>query len=77
MPTHVPLKALYLVVGGLIVPTKENAVFTAAILDFLSSHDHYKGVKPFPKGITEGNDPNCVGSFLLTHFISLLFYFEF
>ena len=34
MPTHVPLEALYLVVGGLIVPPKENAVCTAAILDF-------------------------------------------
>ena len=76
MPTHVPLKALYLVVGGLIVPPKENAVCTAAILDFLSSHHHYKGVKPFPKGVSEGNNPKCVGSFLLTHFISWLFYFE-
>ena len=35
VPTHVPLEALYLVVGGLIVPPKENAVCTAAILDFL------------------------------------------
>ena len=34
VPTHVPLEALYLVVGGLIVPPKENAVCTAAILDF-------------------------------------------
>ena len=34
VPTHVPLKALYLVVGGLIVPPKENAICTAAILDF-------------------------------------------
>ena len=34
MPTHVPLEALYLVGGGLIVPPKENAVCTAAILDF-------------------------------------------
>ena len=32
---HVPLEALYLVVGGLIVPPKGNAVCTAAILDFL------------------------------------------
>ena len=31
---HVPLEALYFVVGGLIVPPKENAVCTAAILDF-------------------------------------------
>ena len=34
VPTHVPLEALYLVVVGLIVPPKENAVCTAAILDF-------------------------------------------
>ena len=34
VPTHVPLEALYLVVGGLIVPPKENTVCTAAILDF-------------------------------------------
>ena len=60
MPTNVPLKALYLVGGGLIVHPNENAVCTAAILDFLSSHHHHKGVKPFPKGVTEGNDPNCV-----------------
>ena len=31
---HVPLEALYFVVGGLIVPPKENDVCTAAILDF-------------------------------------------
>ena len=64
MPTHVPLEALYLVVGGLIVPPKENAVCTAAILDFLSCHHHYEGVKPFQKGVSEGNDPKCIGSFL-------------
>ena len=46
MPTYVPLEALYLVVGGLIVPPKENAVCKAAIL-YLSCHHHYKGVKPF------------------------------
>ena len=34
VPTHVPLEALYLLVGGLIVPPKENAVCTVAILDF-------------------------------------------
>ena len=56
MPTHVPLEALYLFVGRLIVPPKEN-VCTAAILDFLSSHHHYKGVKDFQKGVSEGNDP--------------------
>ena len=28
VPTHVPLEAQYLVVGGLIVPAKENAVCT-------------------------------------------------
>ena len=39
VPTHVPLEALYLVIGGLIVPPKEN-VCTAAILDFLSSDRH-------------------------------------
>ena len=59
VPTQVPLKALYLVGGGLIVPPNENAVCTAAILDFLSSHLHNKVVKPFPKGVTECNDPNC------------------
>ena len=68
--THVPLEALYLVVGGLIVLPKDNAVCTAAILDFLSCHHHFKGVKPFQKGVSEGNDPTFVGSFLLTHFIS-------
>ena len=31
---HVLLEALFFVVGGLIVPPKENAVCTAAILDF-------------------------------------------
>ena len=31
---HLPLEALYLVVGGLIVPPQENAAGTAAILDF-------------------------------------------
>ena len=70
VPTHVPLEALYLVVGGLIVPLKENAVCTVPILDFLSCHYHYKGVKPFQKGVTAGNDPKCVGSFILTQFIS-------
>ena len=49
-------------VGGLIVPPKQNAVCTAAILDFLSCHHHYKGVKPIHKGVSEGNDPQCVGS---------------
>ena len=28
-----------------------------AILDFLSRHHHYKGVKPFQKGVSEGNEP--------------------
>ena len=37
---------------------------------FLSCHHHYKGVKPFQIGVSEGNDPRCVGSFLLPHFIS-------
>ena len=46
---HVPLEALYLVVGGLIVRTKENAVYTAAILDFLSCHRHCKVLKHFRK----------------------------
>ena len=32
---HVPFEALYFLVVGLIVPPKENAVCTAAILDFL------------------------------------------
>ena len=41
VPTHVPLEALYLVVGGLIVPPKENAVCT----------------EPFQKGVSEGEDP--------------------
>ena len=68
-----PLEALYLVVGGLIVPPKGNAACTAAILDFLSCHHHYMCLKPFQKGILEGNDPKCIGSFLLTHFISNLF----
>ena len=66
------LEALYFVVGGLIVPPKENAVCTVAILDFLSCHHHFKGVKPFQKGVTEGNDPKFVGSFLLIHFISVI-----
>ena len=70
VPTHVPLEALYLVVGGLIVPPKENAVCTAAILDLLSCHHHFKGVKLFQKGVTEDNDPKFVGCFLPTHFIS-------
>ena len=70
VPAHVPLEALYLVVGGLIVPSKGNAVCTAAILDVLSCHHHFKGVKPFQKGVLEGNDLKFGGSFLLTHFIS-------
>ena len=66
MPTHFPLEGLYLVVGGLIVPPKGNAACTAAILDFLSCHHHYicVCVKPFQKGVLEGNDPKCIGSFL-------------
>ena len=44
-------------VGGLIVSPKENADGTAAILDFLSRHHHYKGVTPFQNGVSEGNDP--------------------
>ena len=47
------------------MPSKENVVCTAAILDFLSCHHHYKGVKQFQIGVSEGNDPRCVGSFLL------------
>ena len=43
--------------------SKGNAVCTAAILDFWSCHHHYKGVKPFQKGVSEGNEPNCIGSF--------------
>ena len=54
---HVPLEALYLVVGGLIVPPKGNAACTAAILDSLSCHHHYICVKPFQKGVLEGNVP--------------------
>ena len=73
VPTHVPLEALYLVVGGLIVPRKENAVCTVTILDFLSCHHHYEGIKPFQKGVSAGNDPKCIGSFFLTHFISNVF----
>ena len=34
MPTHIPLEALYLVVGGLIVPPKRKCCLHAAILDF-------------------------------------------
>ena len=49
VPTQVPLKALYLVGGGLIVPPNENAVCTAAILDFLSRHLHNKVVNHFRK----------------------------
>ena len=57
VPTHVPLEALYLVVGGSKVPPKENAVCTAAILDFFSScNHHYKGVKPLQKGVSEVKD---------------------
>ena len=62
MPTACSfLEALYLVVGVLIVPSKENVVYKAAILDFLSCHHHYKGVKTFQKGVSEGNDPQYVG----------------
>ena len=43
--------------GGLIVPPKENAVSTAAIWDILACDHHYKGVKPFQKGVSEVNDP--------------------
>ena len=56
-------------VGGLIVLPKEDAVGTAAILDFLSCNHHHKGAKPFQKGDSEGNEPKCVGSFLIAHFI--------
>ena len=55
--SYVPLEALHLVVGRLIVPPKENAVGNAANLDFSSCHHHYKGVKSFQKGVSEGNDP--------------------
>ena len=40
---------------------------------FIMSSSLYMCVKPFQKGILEGNDPKCIGSFLLTHFISNLF----
>ena len=46
---NLALKALYLVVGGLIVPPKENTVCTAAILDFLSSHHPVKVLNHFRK----------------------------
>ena len=59
-------------VGGLIVPPKGNAACTGAILDFLSWDHHYICVKPFQKGVLEGNDPKCIESFHLTHFISNL-----
>ena len=49
MPTHVPLKELYF--GGCLIDSasNENVVGTAVILDFLSYHHHYKGVKQFRK----------------------------
>ena len=30
-------------------------------------------IKPFQKGVSEGNDPSSDGSFLLAHFISEMF----
>ena len=65
-----PLDALYF--GGCLIDSasKGNAVGTAVILDFSACHHHYKGVKPCQKFVSEGNDPKCVGSFLLTRFIS-------
>ena len=70
VPTHVPLEALYLVVGGLIVPPKENAVCTAAILDFLSCHRHFKGGISFQAG----NNPKCIWKYSSNplHFIVIL-----
>ena len=65
MRQHVPLEALYLVVGGLIVPPKRNAVCTAAILDFMSCPHHYKGVKPFQKGVSEGTTLSALEFFFL------------
>ena len=62
VPTHVPLEALYFVCGLLIVPSKENVVCTAAILDFLSCHHHYKGVKPFQIGVSETISDRCFGT---------------
>ena len=59
------------------MPPKENAVCAASILDFLSCNHRYKGVKPFQKGVSEGNDPFCVGSFLLPHLISEKFKFQY
>ena len=56
VPTHDPLEALYLV--------------AATILDILSCNHHWKGVKTFQEGVSEGNEPKYVGSFLLNHFIS-------
>ena len=54
MPTHVPLEALYFVVGGLIVPPKENAVCTAAILDFFVMSSTPEVVKTH---LSSGHEP--------------------
>ena len=46
-----------LVVGNLsIVPPWNHAVCPAVILDFLQCDCHYKGVKIFKKGVSEGKD---------------------
>ena len=42
---------------------KKHDVGAVTILDFILCHHNYKGV-------TVGNDPQCIGSFLRTHFIS-------
>ena len=63
VPTHVPLEALYFVVGGFIVPPKENAGCTAAILDFLSCHHHFKGVNHFRKVLRKETTLNSLEFF--------------
>ena len=51
---HVPLEALYFVVCGLIVPPKENAVCTAAILDFFVMSSTPEVVKTH---LSSGHEP--------------------
>ena len=57
--------------------SKGNYCLHSCNFRFLPCHHHYKGVKSSQKAVLEGNDPYSVGSFLLPHFISEIFKFQY
>ena len=59
MPTACPLKALYVYFCGCLIDSASKCTCCRHSWNFRfgSCYHHYKGVKPFQKGVTEGNDP--------------------